>query len=290
MKSRCAPAIGILIAMTTALVVAGCGSTGSGDATQSTSGKVKNSAITTTVASTVTSAPSTTLAPTDPIASPRPSLPAGATPDSSEAVPAALETDADGILVVASSEWRAGDGPRQLVWSVSVRGRTVDCINCAFVASSTKRVIAAVLGNSIGDPVTSVVGFDPSAGAGDYRSNGWSAEFVVGTGTDAPVAGDAIQRWILECTDGSCRSQQLKIAEMRWANRLWSVNDCSTALKLGGPSDLTETAVADGASAATLRESALDRIVLSSPHYRPVLVVDGASRTIGGYAGTGCAS
>lgn len=290
MKSRSTPAIGILIAMTTALAVAGCGSTGSGDATQSTSGKVKNSAITTTVESTVTSVPMTTLAPTDPIASPRPSLPIGATPDSSDPVPAALQSDAEGILVVASSAWRAGEGPRELVWSLSVRGRTIDCVNCAFVASSTKRVIAAVLGNSIGDPVTSVLGFDPSAGAGDYRANGWSAEFVVGTGTDAPVAGDAIQRWILECPDGSCRSQQLKIAEMRWANRLWSVNDCSTALKFGGRSDLSETAVVDGASAATLRESALDRIVLSSPHFRPILAADGASRTIVGYAGTGCAS
>lgn len=290
MKTKPMVVRGVAVAMLVGFTLAACGSSGDGEVAPSTTGKVKNSAVTTTVVPPASAAPTTTLAPTDPIATPRPSLPVEATPDSDAVVPVSLESDTEGILTVVSSSWRVGDGPRLLVWSLSVRGRTVDCINCAFVAGSTKRVIAAVLGNSVGDAVTSVVGFDPSAAVGDYRSNGWSAEFVVGTGTDAPIAGDAIERWILECPDGSCRSQQLKVAEMRWANRLWSVNDCATALKFGGPAELSDTAVADGATAATLRESALDRVVLSSPHYRPVLVADGDSRIIGGYAGTGCAS
>jgi hypothetical protein len=278
------------VALVTVLVVVGCGSSDNADVAPSTTGKVKNSAVTTTVAPATTLAPTTTLAPSDSAATPRPTLPAEATPDSAAGVPDALQTDGEGILTVASSTWRAGDGPRRLVWSLSARGRTIDCIDCAYVAASTKRVIAAVLADPVGDAVTAVFGFDPSAGAGDYRSNGWAAEFVVGTGPDAPVAGDAIQRWVLECPADGCRSQQLNIAEMRWTNRVWSVSDCATALKLGGPSDLSGTSVSDGAGADTLRESALDRVVLSSPHYRPVLVADAGSRTIGGYAGTGCAS
>ena len=279
MKSR---AVLLACAASTLLLVA-CGASSRDGEAPSTSSKVKNAAVTT-----VAAAPTTTLAPSDPVATPRPTLPAEAMPDSVAAVPPALEVDADGILTVAGSSWRAGDGPRQLVWTLSIRGRTVECFNCAYVTAPTKRVISAVLGSSVGDAVTSVVGFDPSAAAGDYRSNGWAAEFVVGTGADAPIAGDAIQRWVLECPGGSCRSVQLKIAEMRWSNHLWSVHDCSTALKLGGPSELSEFATPDGASVATLREAALDRVVLSSPHYRPVLIADGSARTIGGYAQTGC--
>ena len=274
------------------LAFAACGST-SGSQQSDSSTRTKNNAITTVPESSTTAvpgslAPTTTIGVDDPLASPRPTLPIEAAPDSAAAVPGALATDA--ILNVASSAWAATDGPRQLVWNLSYRGRQIQCVNCAFVSQSTKRTIAAVLSDEVGDGVQSVVGFDPSSLAGDYRSNGWAAEFVVGTDVNASIAGDSLQRWILGCNEGVCRSQSLKVAEMRWGNRVWSVADCVTPLWRGGPTDIGDTSVIDGATSSAIRESALDRVLLAGPHFRPVISANQGSGSISGYVATGCAS
>lgn len=279
----------ITAAMLTSLVAfAACGSS-SGSEPSDTSSRTKNNAITTIPgAATTVPAPTTTIGVDDPAASPRPTLPVEAAPDSTAAVPSALATD--GVLNVSSASWVAADGPRQLVWTLTYRGRQVTCTNCAFVSQSTKQMIAAVLGDAVGDGVQSVVGFDPSALAGDYRSNGWAAEFVVGTDINSSIAGDGLQRWVLECPGGTCRSQSLKVAEMRWGNRMWSVADCGTPLWRGGPTDIGETSVLEGASASATREAALDRVLLAGPHFRPVIATGQGSGSVNGYVATGCAS
>ncbi|MBU6226032.1 MAG: hypothetical protein KGQ43_00435 [Acidobacteria bacterium] len=221
---------------------------------------------------------------------PRPELPAEAAPDSAAPAVGQFATDSDGVLDVRSATWVSdASGPRDLVWSVSVRGREVSCINCRWLAPSTKRVVAAVLSDAVGDGVTSVVGFDPSTAESDFRSNGWAAEFVVGTDANAPVKGDAIQRWILECSS-TCRSQELNVAEMRWANRMWSVANCDTPLRTGGPVDISDSAAIEGALPPEVREKGLDRVRLSSPHYRPILSTQSGAAEITGYSETGCES
>jgi hypothetical protein len=237
-----------------------------------------------------TIASSTTVGTDDSSVSPRPVLPVEAAPDSVAPVPVALASDAAGILDVSAAAWVATGGPRQLVWTLSYRGRQIPCTNCAFLTASVKGIIAAVLDDPVGDGVRSVFGFDPGALEGDYISNGWAAEFVVGTDANSPVFGDAIQRWVLECVGDDCRSQSLKIAEMRWGNGLWSVVNCATPLWRGGPTSLSGTSVIDGATEAEIRDAALDRVRLAAPHYRPIVVTDEGSGSISGYVSTGCAS
>jgi len=222
---------------------------------------------------------------------PRPELPAEAAPDSAAPAVGQFATDSDGVLTVRSATWVSDAvGPRDLVWRVAARGREVSCTNCRWLDPVTKRVVAAVLADPVGDGVQAVVGFDPSADPSDFRSNGWAAEFIVGTDANAPVRGDAIQRWILECDASTCRSQQLNVAEMRWANKIWSVANCNLPLRSGGPSEISETAVLEGATATAIRESALDRVRLASPHFRPVLSTTGGAGEITGYSETGCES
>jgi hypothetical protein len=88
----------------------------------------------------------------------------------------------------------------------------------------------------------------------------------------------------------------LKVAELKWKNTLWSTSDCISALRNGGPSQLIDgiaTALtgANADTAALIRaRAALDRVAVATPEYRPVFNTSGTTRTLTGFASTGCAS
>ena len=77
---------------------------------------------------------------------------------------------------------------------------------------------------------------------------------------------------------------------------MWSTSDCVSALRNGGPRQLIDgvAAALKGATAETAalirQRAALDRVVVGLPAYRPVFSSSGTTRTLTGFASTGCAS
>jgi hypothetical protein len=130
--------------------------------------------------------------------------------------------------------------------------------------------------------------------------NGWGVEFILGEQTnDSAATGNSIRDFLLSCsgtTASTCKNVSLKVAELKWKNTLWSTSDCVSALRNGGPSQLIDgiSTALTGASAETAAliraRAALDRVAVATPAYRPVFNTSGTTRTLTGFASTGCAS
>ena len=287
-------------------------------------GAAPTDAATTTVAAATTVAPATTLVPvapavvvtdpgnytptylasTDVLGAPRPTLPIEASLESnaSRAVSTALRTDAAGVLTVSAASW-VGSTPMTLRWTITTTAGSLQCDNCAFVTTKTKRLIKEVTSVKLdGSGVKSVRGLDPTATkVGQFAGNGWGVEFLVGEPGDieAGATGNAIRDLLLSCTGttaSTCKNVSLGAAELKWKNQVWSTSDCVSALRNGGPRQLIDgvAGLLKGASAETAalvrQRSALDRVVVGLPAYRPVFSSSGTTRTLTGFASTGCAS
>jgi hypothetical protein len=242
----------------------------------------------------------TYLATTDVAGSPRPALPAEASiaTNASKIVGNSYKTDADGVLAVSAAEWAGTTTPLTLRWTVNGK----PCDNCAFLSSSAKKVVKALLSaNLAGSGITGIRGFDPTAvGVGRYQSNGWGFEVLIGdpASAEAQKTGNAIRDWALNCTGdtaSTCRNVDLGIGELRWKNQIWSVADCTSALQNGGPKILLDdaTKLLKGANAETAslvrQRAAIDRVAIAVPTYRPVFASTGDARALTGFASTGCA-
>lgn len=242
----------------------------------------------------------TYLATTDVAGSPRPALPAEAsiTTNAAKAVGNAYRTDADGVLTVSAAEWTGTTTPLTLRWTVNGK----PCDNCAFLSSSAKKVVKALLAaNLAGSGITGIRGLDPTAvGVGRYQGNGWGFEVLIGdpASAEAQKTGNAIRDWALNCTGdtaSTCRNVDLGIGELRWKNQIWSVADCTSALQNGGPkillADATKLLKGANADTASLvrQRAAIDRVAIATPTYRPVFASSGDARALTGFASTGCA-
>ena len=246
----------------------------------------------------------TYLASTDALGAPRPTLPVEASleANASRAVSTALRTDASGVLTVSAASW-VGSTPMTLRWTITTTAGALQCDNCAFVSAKTKRLIKEVTAVKLdGSGVKSIRGLDPTATkVGQFAGNGWGVEFLVGEPGDieAGATGNAIRDLLLSCTGttaSTCKNVSLGAAELKWKNQVWSTSDCVSALRNGGPRQLIDgvATALKGASAETAalvkERSALDRVVVGLPAYRPVFSSSGTTRTLTGFASTGCAS
>jgi hypothetical protein len=279
----------------------------------------------TTPATTPATAPATTLVPvpaaavvTDPgnyqatylasdnaLGAPRPALPAEAslTSNAARAVSATWNTDSAGVLTVTKAEWVGTTTPMTLRWTISTTSSgSLVCDNCAFVTAKAKSIIKEVTSQTLkGSGIKSIRGLDPtSPQVGAYLGNGWGVEFILGEQTnDSAATGNAIRDFLLSCsgtTASTCKNVSLKVAELKWKNTLWATSDCVSALRNGGPSQLIDgiATALTGASADTAAliraRAALDRVAVATPAYRPVFNTSGTTRTLTGFASTGCAS
>ena len=279
----------------------------------------------TTTAPATTAAPATTLVPvpaaaviTDPgnfqatylasdnaLGAPRPALPAEASlaSNAARAVSATWNTDSAGVLTVTKAEWVGTTTPMTLRWTISTTSSgSLACDNCAFITSKAKSIIKEVTSQTLkGSGIKSIRGLDPtSPQVGAYLGNGWGVEFLLGDQTnDSAATGNAIRDLLLSCsgtTASTCKNVTLKVAELKWKNTLWATSDCVSALRNGGPSQLIDgiATALTGASAETAAlvraRAALDRVAVATPAYRPVFNTSGTTRTLTGFASTGCAS
>ena len=245
----------------------------------------------------------TYLASDNALGAPRPALPAEAslTSNAARAVSAAWNTDS--VLTVTKAEWVGTTTPMTLRWTISTTSSgSLVCDNCAFITAKAKSIIKEVTSQTLkGSGIKSIRGLDPtSPQVGAYLGNGWGVEFILGEQTnDSAATGNGIRDFLLSCsgtTASTCKNVSLKVAELKWKNTLWSTSDCISALRNGGPSQLIDgiaTALtgANADTAALIRaRAALDRVAVATPAYRPVFNTSGTTRTLTGFASTGCAS
>jgi len=287
-------------------------------------GSAGDTPTTVAAATTTSAAPATTLVPvpaaaviSDPgnyqatylasdnaLGAPHPALPAEAslTSNAARAVSATWSTDSAAVLTVTKAEWVGTTTPMTLRWTISTAAGVLQCDNCAFITTKAKRIIKEVTAQKLkGSGITSIRGLDPTfAEVGAFIGNGWGVEFLVGDqGNDSAATGNAIRDLLLSCsgdTASSCKSVSLGVAELKWKNIIWSTSDCVSALRNGGPrqflNDVTTSLTGASAETAALvkQRGALDRVAVATPAYRPVFTTTGTTRTLTGFASTGCAS
>jgi hypothetical protein len=245
----------------------------------------------------------TYLASNNALGAPRPTLPAEASlaTNASRAVSASLSTDS--VLTVTNAAWVGTTTPMTLRWTISTTSSgSLVCDNCAFLTTRAKTIIKEVTSQTLkGSGIKSIRGLDPtSSRVGAFLGNGWGAEFILADqSNDSAATGNAIRDFLLSCTGttaSTCKNVSLKVAELKWKNTLWSTSDCISALRNGGPSQFIDgiTAALTGANAETAAlirsQAALDRVAVATPAYRPVFNTSGTTRTLTGFASTGCAS
>ena len=247
----------------------------------------------------------TYLASNNALGAPRPALPAEAslTGNASRAVSATWNTDSAGVLTVTNAAWVGTTTPMTLRWTISTTSAgSLVCDNCAFITAKAKSIIKEVTSQTLkGSGIKSIRGLDPtSSRVGAFQGNGWGVEFILADQTnDSAATGNAIRDFLLSCTGttaSTCKNVSLKVAELKWKNTLWATSDCISALRNGGPSQFINglTTALNGANADTAAlirsQAALDRVAVATPVYRPVFNTSGTTRTLTGFASTGCAS
>jgi hypothetical protein len=247
----------------------------------------------------------TYLASNNALGAPRPALPAEAslTGNASRAVSATWNTDSAGVLTVTNAAWVGTTTPMTLRWTISTTSAgSLVCDNCAFITAKAKSIIKEVTSQTLkGSGIKSIRGLDPtSSRVGAFQGNGWGVEFILADQTNESAAtGNAIRDFLLSCTGttaSTCKNVSLKVAELKWKNTLWATSDCISALRNGGPSQFINglTTALNGANADTAAlirsQAALDRVAVATPVYRPVFNTSGTTRTLTGFASTGCAS
>jgi hypothetical protein len=288
-------------------------------------GSAGDTPTTVAAATTTTAAAATTLVPvpaaaviTDPgnfqatylasdnaLGAPRPALPAEASlaSNAARAVSATWNTDSAGVLTVTKAEWVGTTTPMTLRWTINTTSSgSLVCDNCAFITPKAKSIIKEVTSQTLkGSGIKSIRGLDPtSSRVGAFQGNGWGVEFILADQTnDSAATGNAIRDFLLSCTGttaSTCKNVSLKVAELKWKNTLWATSDCISALRNGGPSQFINglTTALNGANADTAAlirsQAALDRVAVATPVYRPVFNTSGTTRTLTGFASTGCAS
>ncbi|MCU1378698.1 MAG: hypothetical protein JWN29_1681 [Acidimicrobiales bacterium] len=242
-----------------------------------------------------------------PLGSPHPPLSRAADPtaNATRHVPAALRRDGTGALPVVGSHWTDETNPMQLVWDLGLpNGRTLPCVDCAYLAPHVRRFLSVVLGEPWADDLTRITGFDAAdRRPGAFAGNGWSVVLHVPSGRDAVATpgaaggralGGRVTDWLLSCSR-TCVSQSLGVAELSWSNRQWSAPTCRVSLVAGrrsvlypGHDDAVRTDPRPEAVAFHNTEAAFDGVGVALPLYRPSFTA-GTGR-LAAYRSTGCGS
>lgn len=195
-------------------------------------------------------------------------------------VPDGLRSDTEAILDVVSAEMVPSNGAYELVWTLD---NGVRCVNCAFVEPRVKAIIADVLGQSFGDSISEVRGADPSRiAAADYAGRGWQAEFV----TDRET-GDQIVAYVTACSSDACRPAELRIGELIWQNKAYTSARCGDDFDDLSGTDAYAYSLEE-LPASVFASAGIDRVVIASPAYRPVLRADDGGFVVDGWIETGC--
>lgn len=198
-------------------------------------------------------------------------------------VPSDLATDTSEALTVASAELSDSNGVYELVWTLS---NGVKCVNCAFVEPRVRKIIASVMEQPFASSITEVRGADPSrTAAADYAGRGWQAEFLV----SSTEVGDQIVAYVTTCETDSCRSKDLHIGEVIWQNKVLESATCGDDLSKVASAEAFPLPLAEiPASAAA--DAGIDRVIVASPAYRPILKDSDDGFVVSGWNETGCAA
>jgi hypothetical protein len=219
----------------------------------------------------------------------RPTLFAEANPSDSNAgvVSDAHKVDDSGKLEIADAKFEDGNGPKDLIWSLTTEDGEVDCKNCAYLPTRLRSLIAEVLDTPIGSKVKSIVGWEPSRSTpGDFSGYGEQVEFVFESDRDGGFAAQALANWLLNC-DETCRANDLSFSDVLWNNTLWSSQGCGQDMATVVPSTLY-AGFESGKSDEADRDAGIDRVIVASPAYRPFFEDRGGLQVMVAWQVTGC--
>lgn len=197
-----------------------------------------------------------------------------------------LEDDS-GRLEVASAEFVDAEGPKALVWTLTVGDGDVTCRNCAYLVTRLRSLIADVLELPIGEKVTAIVGWEPSrSNPGDFAGFGEQVEFVFADTQDGKLAAQSLVNWLLAC-DEQCRADEKRYSDVLWNNRLWSSEGCGQDMATVVPMTLYP-GYESGSSPAEDRDAAIDRVIVASPAHRPFFESRSGLDVMTAWRVTGC--
>lgn len=198
-------------------------------------------------------------------------------------VPDEYKGDASGALTVKSVKFVDANGPFVLQWKVKVgKYEKVKCDNCLLIASRLRKLLAEILKLDAADSIESIQGYDPSRTvAGDYLGNGWQMQIIMGNTSKAFKDGDAIAQWLLR------NSKDNAVQGVLWQNLAYSAEECGNDLSAVAPVEAYSQAV--GNTDAERADAGIDRIIVSSPEYTPILEDRDGAQFIVGWKPTKCA-
>lgn len=196
--------------------------------------------------------------------------------------------DDSGRLTIARAEFVDAEGPKDLMWMLSVGDSEVSCRNCAYLVPRLRSLIADVLELPIGESVTAIVGWEPSRSTpGDFAGFGEQVEFVFADTQDGRLAAQSLVNWLLAC-DVSCRAEEKFYSDVVWNNLLWSSDGCGQDMATVVPLTLYR-GYESGSSDAGDRDAAIDRVIIASPGHRPFFEDRSGLEVMTAWRVTGCA-
>lgn len=227
----------------------------------------------------------TILAADDPRGNPHLLLPDAFNPavNTNKEVPEDYQGDASGALTIKSAKFVTANGPYVLQWKLKVgKYGKVKCDNCLLIAPRLRKVLAEILKLDAAGSIEQIQGYDASrTTAGDYLGNGWQMQIIVGNSAKGYKDGDSIAQWLLG------NSKDNAVQGVLWQNLLYSVEECGKDLSSAAPVEAYPQAV--GADAAARADAGIDRIIVSSPEYTPILEDRDGAQFVAGWKPTKCA-
>lgn len=198
-------------------------------------------------------------------------------------VPEEYKGDASGSLTVKSAKFVDGNGPYVLQWKVKVgKYEKVKCNNCLLIAPRLRKLLAEILKLDAAGSIESIQGYDPSRTvAADYLGNGWQMQIIMGNSSNAYKDGDAIAQWLLT------NSKDNAVQSVLWQNLLYSSEECGNDLSSVPPVEAYSQAV--GNNDAERADAGIDRVIVSSPEYTPILEDRDGAQFIAGWKTAKCA-
>jgi hypothetical protein len=219
----------------------------------------------------------------------RPTLFAEANPSDANAgvVSDTHSVDDSGRLEIASAKFVDGNGPKDLIWSLTTDDGEIECKNCAYLVTRLRTLIAEVLDTPVGGKVKSIVGWEPSrSNPGDFSGYGEQVEFVFANDRDGNFAAQALSNWLLNC-DETCRASDLSFSDVVWNNLLWSSRGCGQDMATVVPNVLY-AGFESGKSAEADRDAGIDRVIVASPLHRPFFEERDGLQVMVAWQVTGC--
>lgn len=197
------------------------------------------------------------------------------------------QIDDSGRLTIVSAQFEDANGPKNLVWNISVNEKEIECRNCAYVVTRLRALIADVLELPIAESIESIVGWEPSRSSfGDFAGFGEQVEFVFDKTPKGKLAAQSLVNWLLTCGE-TCRANDKLFSDVLWNNRLWSSAGCGQDMATVVPETVYLGYVA-GSSTEGDRNAAIDRVVVAAPAHRPFFENKSGIEVMTAWQVTGC--